>query len=123
MSIKIKGADIIAADLETGQVFQFSAIGDATIILPEAKDMENETRRIRSLTHSFETTLEAKIISGFVWRYITGTCSNNELRMHHKPMRRRRPKPKKVFRKIIKVVRTGRGDMARKIRQRRKWSR
>ena len=115
MSIKIKGADIIAADPETGQVFPFSAIGDATITLPEAKDMENETRRIRSLTHSFETTLEAKIISGFVWRYITGTCSNNELRMHHKPMQRRRPKLKGRWR-ILKAIRTGRGNIDDKIR-------
>ena len=87
--IEVKGADIIAVVPETGQIFPLSMIKDATVTLPEAKDLENETTRIRSLTHSFETTLEAKIISGFAWRYITGTCSNNELRMHHKPMRRR----------------------------------
>ena len=89
MSINVKGADIVAVVPETGQIFPLSMIKDVTVTLPEAKDLENETTRIRSLTHSFEATMETKIISGFVWRYITGTCSNNELRMHHKPMKRR----------------------------------
>lgn len=89
MSINVKGVDIIAVVPENGQIFPLSMIKDATVTLAEPKDLENETTRLRSLTHSFEATLEAKIISGFVWRYITGTCSNNELRRHHKPMKRR----------------------------------
>ena len=114
--IEVKGADIIAVVPETGQIFPLSMIKDATVTLPEAKDLENETTRIRSLTHSFETTLEAKIINGFAWRYITGTCSNNELRMHHKPMQRRRPKLKKGRWRILKAIRTGRGNIDDKIR-------
>ncbi len=114
--IEVKGADIIAVVPETGQIFPLSMIKDATVTLPEAKDLENETTRIRSLTHSFEATMEAKIISGFALRYITGTCSNNELRMNHKPMQRRRPKLKKGRWRILKAIRTGRGNIDDKIR-------
>lgn len=116
MSINVKGVDIIAVVPETGQIIPLEAIGEATITLPDARDMENETRRIRSLTHSFEATMEAKIISGFAWRYITGTCSNNELRMNHKPMQRRRPKLKKGRWRILKAIRTGRGNIDDKIK-------
>ena len=121
--IEIKGENIIAATLDGKPLYPASLLEGETVTIAEPKDGYTAENRTRWLTQSFETTVEAKIKRGFVWRYITGECSNNELRMHHEPMRRRRPKPKKWFRKIIKVVRTGRGDMARKIRQRRKWSR
>ena len=116
MSINVKGADILAVVPENGQIFPLSMIKDTTVTLAEPKDLENETTRIRSLTHSFETTLEAKILSVFAWRYITGTCNNNELRMHHKPMQRRRPKLKKGRWRILKAIRTGRGNIDDKIR-------
>lgn len=121
--IEVKGDDIIAATLDGKPLYPASLLKGETVTITEPKDGYTEENRTRWLTQSFETSVEAKITRGYVWRYITGACSNNELRMHHEPMRRRRPKPKKGFRKIIKVVRTGRGDMARKIRQRRKWSR
>lgn len=121
--IEVNGDDIIAATLDGKPLYPTSLLKGETVTIAEPKDGYTAENRTRWLTRSFETTVEAKITRGFVWRYITGACSNNELRMHHEPMRRRRPKPKKGFRKIIKVVRTGRGDMARKIRQRRKWSR
>lgn len=121
--IEVKGDDIIAATLDGKPLFPVSLLEGKTVTIAEPKDGYTAENRTRWLTRSFETSVEAKITRGFVWRYITGACSNNELRMHHEPMRRRRPKPKKGFRKIIKVVRTGRGDMVRKIRKRRKWSR
>ena len=114
--IEIKGIDIIAMVPETGQIFPLSMLKDATVTLPEAKDLENETTRIRSLTHSFEATLETKRLDNFTLRYIINACSNNELRMHHKPMQRRRPKLKKGRWKILKAIRTGRGNIDCKIK-------
>ena len=46
-------------------------------------------KTIRSLSGSFEATIEAKI-NQHVLRVITGTESNNERRRHHEPMRRRK---------------------------------
>ena len=121
--IEVKGDNIIAAMVDGKPLSLGSVPEGKTVTIAEPKHGSTAENRTRWITQSYEAEVEAKIIRGFVWRYITGACSNNELRMHHEPMKRRKLKPKKTFRKVIKVVRTGRGDMARKIRQRRKWSR
>ena len=121
--IEVNGDDIIAATLDGKPLFPASLLEGKTVTIAEPKDGYTAENRTRWLTRSVEMEVEAKITRGFVWRYITGACSNNELRMHHEPMRRRRMKPRKMARKVIKVVRTGRGDVVRKVRQRRKWSR
>ena len=43
----------------------------------------------RMFADSFECTLTTRI-TGHVLRILTGTESNNERRMHHEPLRRRR---------------------------------
>lgn len=121
--IEVKGDDIIAATLDGKPLFPASLLEGETVTIAEPKDGYTTENRTRWLTRSFETTVEAKITGGFVWRYITGACSNNELRMHHEPMRRRRGNSRKMAWKVLKVIRTGRGYMVRKIRKRRKWSR
>ena len=121
--IEVNGDDIIAATLDGKPLYPASLLKCETVTIAEPKDGYTTENRTRWLTRSFETTVEAKITRGFVLRYITGECSNNELRMHHEPMRRRRGNSRKMARKVLKVIRTGRGVMVRKIRKRRKWSR
>ena len=121
--IEVKGDDIIAATLDGKPLYPASLLKGETVTIAEPKDGYTAENRTRWLTRSFETTVEAKITRGFVWRYITGECSNNELRMHHEPMRRRKHSEEKIFKKIDKVLRTGRGDVYAKVKQRRKWSR
>ena len=121
--IEIKGENIIAATLDGKPLYPASLLEGETVTIAEPKDGYTAENRTRWLTRSFETTVEAKITRGFVWRYITGECSNNELRMHHEPMRRRRPKLKKGRWRILKAIRTGRGNIDDKIRVWRKWSR
>lgn len=114
--IEIKGAEMMAVIPETGMIVPMGMIKDATFTLPEPKDLGGTERNIRSLTHSFDVTLETKRLDNFTLRYIINACSNNELRMHHKPMQRRRPKLKKRRWRILKVIRTGRGNLNDKIR-------
>lgn len=73
-------------------------------------------RVMRSLTHSAEMTLEIKHINRKMMRLITGTSYNNELRMMHRPMRRRRTNVKKARWRILKAIRTHRGNLNDKIR-------
>jgi hypothetical protein len=121
--IEVKGDDIIAATLDGKPLFPVSVLEGKTVTIAEPKDGYTPENRTRWLAQSFETSIKAKMTKGFVWSYITGACSNNELRMHHEPMRRRRGNSRKVAWKVLKVIRTGRGVMVRKIRRRRKWSR
>lgn len=77
---------------------------------------EQETPKyLRSFTNDLECTIECPRISGYALRLITGKCSNNELRMHHQPMKRKRMSLKKARWKILKVIRTKRGNPDKKI--------
>lgn len=66
----------------------FVPMGDAIVEL-QAETEGNPEEMTRMFANSFECTLTAKI-TGHVLRMITGTESNNERRMHHEPLRRRR---------------------------------
>ena len=109
-----KGANIFIYDEEKNR---FVECGEILELTTETEaEPEEEQQRMRTLSDSFEFTLETKI-TGHVLRMITGTESNNERRRHHEPMRRRR----KIvyingvslgqwrFTKIIKCIHTTEG--------------
>lgn len=82
-----KDANIFIYDEEKNRFVECGEILEITTE-PEA-DPEEEQQRMRTLSDSYELTLETKI-TGRVLRMITGTESNNERRMHHEPLRRRK---------------------------------
>lgn len=88
--IEIKGAEMMAVIPETGMIVPMGMIKDATVTLPEPKDLGGTERNIRRLTHSFETTISNARISGYTIRAIANINYNNELRRHHKPMKKHR---------------------------------
>ena len=82
-----KDANIFIFDEEKNR---FVECGEILEIKTETEaDPEEEQQRTRTLSASWDLTLETKI-TGHVLRIITGTESNNERRMHHEPMRRRK---------------------------------
>ena len=82
-----KGANIFIYDEEKNR---FVECGEILELTTETEaEPEEEQQRMRTLSDSFEFTLETKI-TGHVLRMITGTESNNERRRHHEPMRRRK---------------------------------
>ena len=69
-------------------VGEISEIYKCEIVSEKEINDSQETRRlIDSISGSF--TCDCKI-SGYAWRTITGSDSNNDRRRHHVPMRRRR---------------------------------
>lgn len=83
-----KDANIFIYDEEKNRFVELC--GEISEITAETEaDPEEEQQRTRTLSASYELTLETKI-TGHVLRILTGTESNNERRMHHEPLRRRR---------------------------------
>lgn len=82
-----------AMDPETGNIYDFGEIQELKLDSENVSTDEvvkEDLEKIRTLWQTDEITMTAKIISHFAVRLMTGTASNNELKIHHKPMRRRK---------------------------------